>query len=383
MLLSSVPFLNQLGVDHEWKVIRGSEPFYHVTKSIHNLLQGKGGCFTSEMERVYFETLAANGNGSIIDCEPDVVIAHDPQPLGLAPSLRESLPGKWLWRCHIDMDEESLRANPALERFMDYWVEHYDGAVFSAAHYIICRWPLPKFIIPPFIDPLSEKNRELSQEEIDSVLEEYGIDPKVPIISQIGRFDPWKGLSRTIETYRLVRESVTCQLLLAGGAAGDDPEGQQVLLETYQQVKDDPEIHVLNLPPTSSLKINALQRASRVILQPSLKEGFGLTVTEALWKRRPVIASQVGGIALQLRDGECGYFHSDPKDSAEKISYLLTHPQAADFMGRRGADYVREHFLLPDRIADQLKAVQMMMESRLDAECITSFHSWHKLDKRS
>lgn len=384
MLLSSIPFLNQLGIDDEWRVINGTGPFFEVTKSIHNMLQGKGGCFSPEMEKVYFETISADGNGKIFESEPDVVIAHDPQPLGLLPSLRDKVtkPGKWLWRCHIDMDEESLMANTALERFMDYWVENYDGSIFSAAHYIICRWPIPKFIIPPFIDPLSEKNREMSQKEIDSVLEEYGIDPKIPIISQIGRFDPWKGINRTIEVYKLVRKSIKCQLLIAGGSAADDPEGKEVLAELCREVKGDPDIHILNLPPTSPLKINALQRASLVILQPSIREGFGLTVTEALWKKKPVIATPVGGIPLQLRDEEYGYLYNSPKDSAEKIIYLLTHPQAAHLMGKRGSDYVREHFLMPDRIADQLKTVQMLIETSLDPESIISFHSWHKLDKR-
>jgi len=384
MLLSSVPFINQLGVDDEWRVIRGSSPFYEVTKCIHNMLQGKGGYFTSEMERIYLENLATNGNDTIIDYEPDVVIAHDPQPLGLSPSLREKQGnhGKWLWRCHIDMDEDSLRANPALENFMNYWIEYYDSAVFSASHYIICRWPLPKFIIPPFIDPLSDKNRELSQAEIDTVLEKYGIDPKIPIISQVGRFDPWKGINRSIEIYQQVKKSVRCQLILAGGSAADDPEGEGVLNEISRKVKGDPLVRILNLPPTASLEINAIQRASRVIMQPSIREGFGLTVTEALWKRKPVIASPIGGITLQLRDGEHGYFYTDAKHSAEQVIYLLNNPQAANLMGRRGADYIREHFLLPDRIADFLKSIHMTMETKLDHESIISFHSWHKMDKR-
>ncbi|MFC1961911.1 glycosyltransferase [Chloroflexota bacterium] len=384
MLLSSVPFLNQLGVDDEWRVIRGSGPFFEVTKCIHNMLQGKGGCFTSDMERIYFETLAENSNGTVLDYEPDVVIAHDPQPLGLAPSLRASMnnEGKWVWRCHIDMDEDSLRANSDLERFMDYWVESYDSAIFSAAQYIICRWPLPKFIIPPFIDPLSEKNRELTPAEILSVLEKHEIEPSVPIIAQIGRFDPWKGILNTIEVYKLVKENTPCQLVLAGGTAADDPEGAVILHEVRQKAKRDPGVHILNLPPTSSLEINAIQRASRVILQPSIREGFGLTVTEAMWKRKPVIASPIGGIALQLRDGEYGYFYTNPRESAEKVVYLLTHPQAADLMGKRSREYVREHFLLPDRIADCLKAVRMLMETSPDRDSIISFHSWHKLDKR-
>ena len=384
MLLSGIPIMNQLGVDVEWMVIRGTMPFYEATKGIHNLLQGKGGSFTSEMERVYFETLEENREAHVIDYEPDIVLVHDPQPLGLSPSLheKETIHAKWLWRCHIDMDESTLKAHPALEDFISYLVEHYDGAIFSAAHYIICRWSFPKFIIPPYIDPLSEKNRELSQREIDAVVEKHEIDPKIPIICQIGRFDPWKGIMRTVETYRIVKKSVKCQLVLAGGTAADDPEGEAILSEIREKVKGDPDVHVLNLPPTSSLEINAIQRASQVIMQPSIKEGFGLTVTEALWKEKPVIASPVGGIALQLRDGEYGYFYSDPEDSAERIIYLLTHPKAAEFMGRRGSDYVREHFLLPNRLADYLKAVGMVQEMNLDPESIISFHSWHKLDKR-
>jgi len=384
MLISSIPLLNRLGIDAEWKVIRGAKPFYEVTKGIHNLLQGKGGSFTSEMERVYFETLKDNVDINVIDYEPDIVVVHDPQPLGLSPGLHEKQTKqvKWLWRCHIDMDEDTLGANPDLQRFVNYLVGHYDGAIISAAHYIICCWPFPKFIIPPFIDPLSEKNRELSQGEIDAVLEKHGIDPEIPIISQIGRFDPWKGLMRTVEAYKIVKTSLKCQLVLAGGLAADDPEGDAILSELSSKVQEDADIHVLCLPPTSSLEINAIQRASQVVLQPSIKEGFGLTVTEALWKGKPVIASPVGGIPLQLRDGDYGYFYNDPRDAAERIVYLLTHPKAAGLMGQRGSDYVREHFLLPDRIADYLKAIMMIRETDLDDESIISFHSWHKLDKR-
>jgi trehalose synthase len=336
------------------------------------------------MERIYFETLDENREAHVIDYDPDIVLVHDPQPLGLSPSLHEkgTRQAKWLWRCHIDMDEDSLQANPTLANFLNYLVEHYDGAIFSAAHYIICRWPFLKFIIPPFIDPLSEKNRELSQGEIDAVLEKHEIDPHLPIISQIGRFDPWKGLTRTIEAYRVVKKSVKCQLVLAGGLAADDPEGEAIFSDIHEQVKEDPDVYVLNLPPTSSLEINAIQRASQVIMQPSIKEGFGLTITEALWKKKPVIASPVGGITLQLRDGEYGYFYTDPENSAEKIIYLLTHSRAAEFMGIRGSDYVREHFLLPDRLADYLKALAMVEEIKLDPDSIISFHSWHKLDKR-
>ena len=384
MLLSCIPFLNQLGIDAEWKVIQGTKPFYEATKCIHNLLQGRGGCFTSEMEKVYFCTLEENSNGYTVDWDADVVIIHDPQPLGLAPSLNERTRrrGKWIWRCHIDMDEETLRANSALEYFIDYWVEPLDGAIFSAAQYIICRWPFPKFIIPPFIDPLSPKNRELSQDEINEVLDRCEIDPKLPIICQVGRFDPWKGLDSVVEVYKQVKSSIKCQLVIAGGLAADDPEGETILANLRQMVGKDPDVHILCLPGTSNLEINALQRASQVILQLSTKEGFGLTVTEALWKKKAVIASPVGGITQQVRDGEYGFFHYNTADTAENVLYLLTHPRAAELMGRKGYLYVKDHFLMPDRLADYLKAINMIQESSLDQDSITSFHSWHKLDKR-
>jgi len=336
------------------------------------------------MERIYFEILENNGNGSMVDCDADVVIIHDPQPLGLAPRLyeRASRRGKWLWRCHIDMDENTLRANPPLEDFIDYWVEPMDGAIFSTSHYVIGRWPFPKFVIPPFIDPLSPKNRDLSQGEIAGVLEQFQIDPKLPIISQIGRFDPWKGLDRVIEIYQQVRAGMKCQLIIAGGLAADDPEGEIILSEIHRLCGDDPDIHILCLPPTSAFEINAIQRASQVILQLSTKEGFGLTVTEGLWKGKPVIASPVGGITQQIRDGEHGFFHNDIVNTTENILYLLTHPRAAELMGRRGHLYVKDHFLLPDRLTDHLKAITMLQECQLDPESIIAFHSWHKLDKR-
>jgi trehalose synthase len=384
MLPSYVSLLKGMGIDIEWKVIRGSQSFFEVTKTIHNLLQGKGGLLTHEMEKIYFSTLKQNAEANPINYEPDVIMVHDPQPLGLSPILyeRRKKKGKWFWRCHIDMDEETLRGQPDLENFLNYWLGHYDAAIFTAAHYVISRWNFPKFIIPPFIDPLSEKNRELTKDEMQKVLQKYHIDPEIPIISQIGRFDPWKGLMRTIQAYKLAKEKVRCQLILAGGSAPDDPEGEGVVAQIYEIVKGDPYVHILHLPSTSYLEINALQRASQVIIQPSIKEGFGLTITEALWKGKPVIASPVGGIPVQLRDGETGYLCDNPQDIAENIIYLLTHPQAAELMGGRGRDYVMNHFLLPDRATDYLRAIRMIVEDGLDPESIISFHPWFKLSKR-
>jgi trehalose synthase len=389
MLYSAVPFLNMLDVETEWKIICGTREYFEATKELHNLLQGKAGSFSPERRQTYLCTLEECAKQNLIDYEPDVIDVHDPQPLGLNRYLKK-LGETWLWRCHIDIDKETIESNPDLWDFFTEWAERYDAVIFSAAQYIISRWPLPKFIIPPFIDPLSEKNRELSQGEIDRVLTKYHIAPDVPIIAQIGRFDPWKGIDRTIATYRRVRKERKCQLILAGGLAADDPEGERILTRVYEDTKDDEDIHVLNLSLDDRLEnhreVNALQRAARVIMQPSTKEGFGLVITEALWKGKPVIASDAGAIPLQIRDGDTGYFYQTPRKTAQKVIYFLEKPKAAEAMGKRGREYVEQHFLLPDRIADYLLAINMIINGAVNkefsAECIISFHPWFNLSKR-
>ncbi len=389
MLYSSVPFLNSLGINAEWKVINGNPEFYECTKRLHNLLQGKKGSFTREMELSYCSTLTDCAKIDLID-NADVVIVNDPQPLGLASHLKKN--GQtWLWRCHIDIEDTPLEANPGLWDFMASWIKDYDAAIFSAAHYVVSRWPLPNFVIPPFIDPLSEKNRELSQEEIDVVLAKYHIDPGVPIVTQVGRFDPWKGLDRTIATYRRVRKEVQCQLILAGGMASDDPEGARILSKIYEETKDEEDIRVLNLSLENRIEnwreVNALQRSASVIMQPSTREGFGLVITEALWKSKPVITSNVGAIPLQMRDGDNGYFYETPHKTARKVVRFLKNPKFAEVMGKRGREYVSEHFLLPDRIADYLMTIDMIRNgvkaNEMPADAIISFHPWFKRKQMS
>jgi trehalose synthase len=389
MLYSSIPLLNALGIEADWKIIQGDEEYFECTKSLHNLLQGKEGSFTLQCKRAYSDNLAKCCDTNIIDYDPDVVLVHDPQPLGLAHWLQET--GRtWLWRCHIDIEEEALAANPGLWDFVTGWTEHYDAAIFSAAHYIVSQWPLPKFIIPPFIDPLSEKNRELTQQEIDDVLAKYQIDPAVPIIAQVGRFDPWKGIDRTVAAFRRLRAEKRCQLIIAGASAADDPEGERILGGLYEETKEDEDIHVLNLSPENRLEnhreVNAIQRAARIIMQPSTREGFGLVITEALWKSKPVIAGDVGAIPLQIRDGDTGYFYQTPAKTARKMLQLLENPEAASVIGEKGREYVREHFLLPDRIADQLMAMNMTVNGAINkkicSQCIISFHPWYKMSKR-
>ncbi|MEE8413464.1 MAG: glycosyltransferase [Dehalococcoidales bacterium] len=389
MLFSSIPFLDLLGIDIEWKVLHGNQEYYECTKSMHNLLQGMQGSFTKKMKDVYINTLLGSGNEKLIDSSPDVVVAHDPQPLGLCSFFKK--PGEtWLWRCHIDIEEASVETHPALWNAITGWVEKYDASIFSAAHYVVPDWSLPKFIIPPFIDPLSEKNREMAPEEIERVLVKYQIDSRVPIVAQIGRFDQWKGLDRTIETYRLVRQEVKCQLVLAGGFASDDPEGEKILAGIREKTKEDKDIHILNLSLDNRLdnflEVNALQRASSVIMQPSTREGFGLVITEALWKGKPVIASNVGAIPLQIRDGDTGYFYKRANETALKVIHLLNNKEDASLLGERGRKYVREHFLLPNRIADYLLTIEMSLNkaggNRLPKESVISFHPWFKLSKR-
>ena len=388
MLYSSVPFMNELGIEAEWKIIRGNKDYFEITKRLHNLMQGMKGTITPEMKETYRRTLDECASLDLRDNGADVVQVHDPQPLGLTQCLKKQNE-IWLWRCHIDCEAENLEANPDLWEFITDWAEHYEAAIFSAAHYVVSRWTLLKFIIPPFIDPLSEKNRELSQEEVDKVLARHQIDSRIPIIAQIGRFDPWKGLGRTIATYREVRKQTKCQLILAGGFATDDPEGERVLAQICSETKEDEDIHILNLSLEDRLRnwaeVNALQRASNVIMQPSIREGFGLVITEALWKGKPVIAADAGAMPLQIRDGDTGYFYESPTETADLVTHLLQNPAEAAIVGNRGKAYVQEHFLLPDRLADFLMAVDMVMNSasRKDCwkNCVMSFHPWFNLPK--
>ncbi|MFC2059579.1 glycosyltransferase [Chloroflexota bacterium] len=382
MLYSSIPFLNTLGIEAEWKVINGHKDYFECTKRLHNLLQGMKGSFTREMKRVYINNLLECAGNNIVDNSPDVVIIHDPQPMLLCRYLkRES--ERWFWRCHIDI-EPAVRSQNGLLSLINDWIADYDAAIFSAARYVFPPWPIPKFVIPPFIDPLSEKNRELSQEEIYRVLAKYKLDQEVPMIAQIGRFDPWKGLDRTIATYRIVREERKCQLVIAGGFASDDPEGERILEDIRSKTRDDKDVHILNLSLSDRLEnfleVNALQRAASIIMQPSIREGFGLVVTEALWKGKPVIASNVGGIPFQIKKGSTGYFYQNPRRTAQRILYLLENKRSAERIGMRGRKYVQEHFLIVDRITDYLMSLDIIINSALDkkktAKCVTSFYPW-------
>jgi trehalose synthase len=380
MLFSSVPFLNELGIADEWKVIRGNEDFFKITKTLHNLLQGKKGTLTKKDEQIYYSAIKENVDANIIDYRPDVVFVHDPQPLALAKELERG-GEKWIWRCHIDIDKYSLEKNPGLWNFITSWAEAFDAAIFTTAHFVISQWPLPKFIIPPFIDPLSEKNREMRGNEIEKIIEREDISLKKPIISQVGRFDPWKNPSGVISIYKRLKEKEDCQLILAGGFAADDPGGERVFEKINEKSKGDKDIHIFSC--CDDIVINAIQRASTVIIQNSIKEGFGLTVTEAMWKGTPVVARPVGGISLQIRDGTTGFLAEDKKEAVKRIIYLIRNREKRNLMGERAKEYAKEHFLLPIRIADYLLAVDFINEAKhIPNESIISFHPWFKLSRR-
>ena len=364
LLTRMVPLFRELGIETTWDVIKGNEAFFAVTKAFHNALHGARETITEEMLDVYRETTDMNLN----DLGPmgDFVVIHDPQPAGLIARKQES-GGHWLWRCHIDVSTP----DPAVWDFLRSHVEQYDGSIFSMPEFSQ-KLPIPQFMVPPSIDPLSDKNREMTDDEITAVLQKYGLDPERPIITQISRFDRLKDPVGVIQAYRLVRRRYDCQLLLAGGGATDDPEGEQVLRKVREAANDDPDVHVLLLPPFSDLEINALVRGSTIIMQKSLKEGFGLTVTEALWKRRPVIGGSVGGIKLQLLNGVTGFLVHSPEGAANRAIELLGDKSLRQTIGSNGHQHVRENFLTTRHVRDYLLLMLAMEHRDTDITLLTA-----------
>jgi len=346
ILTRMIPLLRQLGVDARWDVIKGNEKFFSITKKIHNALHGRDEEITSQDLEYFLEV--NHKNAQEIDFSGDIVFIHDPQPVALVDKKKE-IGKKWVWRCHVDFTEPQTK----IMNFLKLYIEKYDCAVFSAP--VFARdLTIPQVLIPPSIDPLSEKNKELPQEIIDSILEKFGIEKKRPIVTQISRFDYLKDPLGVIEVYRKVKKYVDCQLVLAGGGATDDPEGMKVLEEVKSAAAGDPDIHVIFLPPASDLEINALQRGSTVILQKSLKEGFGLTVAEALWKAKPVIASAVGGIPLQITHKYSGILTYTLEGTAYYLKQLLNEPEYAKKLGLNGREHIKNNFLITRHLRDYL-----------------------------
>jgi trehalose synthase len=340
-----IPLLHEVGVDARWDVIRGGEEFFAVTKTIHNALHGQPVTLTPRDIAVFRET--TEQNLASLELSDDIVFVHDPQPAGLIE--RRARGSRWIWRCHIDLSAPS----PAVWEFLRPWVERYDAAVFSAPQFSRTL-PIDQVLIAPSIDPLADKNRELDARTVESVVTGLGIDPSRPLVTQVSRFDRLKDPVGVIEAYLLARKYNDCQLLLVGGSATDDPEGAQVLTECRERAAGDPDIHVVELPPTANIEINALQRASTVILQKSLREGFGLTVSEALWKGKPVIAGAVGGIPLQITHRYSGILTHTIDGTAYWIKQLLNAPDFAQRLGENGREHVRQNFLLTRHLRDYM-----------------------------
>jgi len=338
-----VPLLRELEVDAKWDVIKGGEQFFEVTKKFHNALHGRAEEITKRDFEVFMEI--SQQNIESINTYGDIVFIHDPQPIAL---IKKKAVNKWLWRCHIDVSNPNERVWGFL---MDFIVQ-YDSAVFSAPAFSR-KLPIRQFLIPPSIDSLSDKNKELPQKTIDLVLRKYGIKKDKPIITQVSRFDRLKDPIGVIEAYLQVKKYIDCQLILAGGTAEDDPEGFKVLEEVKEKAKKDPDIHILLLPQ-NDIDVNALQRASDVIVQKSLKEGFGLTVAEALWKAKPVVASNVGGIPLQIKHKYSGLLCHSVEGASFAIKQLLSSTAYAKKLGENGREHIKNNFLITRHLRDYM-----------------------------
>jgi trehalose synthase len=333
-----LPLMGELGLAVSWEVLAGAQDFFEVTKAFHNALQGDR--YEAKQERFDIYLAYNERNRRLLRPDTEFTVIHDPQPAALIEA-RENHSGHWIWRCHIDLS----RPNPAVWGFLEKFVTRYDGAIFSSPAFAR-QLPIPQYLFFPAIDPFSDKNRELEPDFVRAVAERYGIDTKRPLLTQISRFDRLKDPVGVVRAYRIVKRYFDCQLVLAGGSASDDPEGSQVLAEVREAAAGDPDIHILELPPSAPVEVNALQRASTVVIQKSLREGFGLTVAEALWKKKPVVASAVGGIPSQIIHKQTGLLAHSIEGTAYQIRYLLSHPDIAKRMAEQGHEHVREQFLI-------------------------------------
>lgn len=346
MLQRNVPLLNQLGVETRWEVIQGDQRFFEVTKSFHNSLQGLKVPIPPGSIEHYLKV--NRDNARRFTWEADVAVIHDPQPAFVIENARRRA-RHWVWRCHIDISKPERQVWNLLRRAL----LQYEASIFSMPSFAQ-NLPHPQYLIFPCIDPLSEKNRELTQEEVQGVLERLGVEHDRPLLLQVSRFDSFKDPLGVIKAFRMVRRHTPCKLLLVGGEATDDPEGPQIFARVMEEAHGESDIQVLMLRPDSHYEVNALQRAADIIIQKSIREGFGLTVTEAMWKGKPVIGGAVGGIVMQVRDYQTGFLVHSPEGCAFRIRYLLRRPELASHMGKTAKEFVRRHFLITRNVRDYL-----------------------------
>jgi len=352
MLNRLVPLLGELEVPTRWEVITGGNDFFEVTKAFHNALHGSEYELTQAAREIF---LAYNEqNRQRMQFTEDLIVIHDPQPAPLVRSRTDSK-SRWVWRCHIDLSNP----NAQVWAFLRPFVAQYDAAIFSSQVFTR-QLPIPQYLFYPCIDPLSEKNKPLDDSAVQKVCDEFGIDRSRPIVTQVSRFDRLKDPVGVIQAFKLARKYVDCQLVMAGGGATDDPEGAAVLKEVQDAAGGDRDIIILDLPPWCAHEINALQAASTVIVQKSIREGFGLTVTEALWKGKPTIASAVGGIPNQVIQKLTGVLVHSVEGCAYQIRYLLTHPEFAAQLGRNGREHVKENFLMTTNLRRWLLLLRVL-----------------------
>ena len=351
MLHTLIPLMRSAGLDAHWKVISGTDEFFTVTKSMHNALQGMELELTPAMKAAYLHSNVENA--VYFENDYDFIIVHDPQPAPLR-MLRAGDGGKWIWRCHIDL----TAANETYWSFLRPYVQAYDAAIFTMPEYVKKDLRIGKVaIVPPAIDPLSPKNAPMSDEDAARIVSLYGMDPERPMLVQVSRFDPWKDPLGVIDVYRSVRQKFPdVQLVMVGSMAHDDPEG----MEYYQRTKDysdgDPDIHLLsNIDGVGNVEVNAIQRMATVVLQKSLREGFGLTISEGLWKGKPVVGGDVGGIPLQIQDGETGYLVNSIEECTKRVLELMRNPARARKMGALGREVVRQNFLSTANLRNYLR----------------------------
>jgi trehalose synthase len=360
ILRSEIPLLRDLGIAADWKIITGDPTFFTVTKTIHNGLQGARRELTDAEQEVYLTY--GTRNAKLLDEKYDLIVVHDPQPLALL-QLHGIGDARWVWRCHIDTSEP----NPQIWGFLRPFLAGYDAALFTLDAFVPPAFPVARVaIIPPAIDPESPKNLPLPPELARRVLEWIGVDVDRPLVTQVSRFDPWKDPLGVIAAYREVKRDVAdLQLALVGSMALDDPEGWEVYRRIQEAARDDPAIHLFtNLTGVGNIEVNAFQTLSDVVIQKSLREGFGLVVSETLWKGTPVVAGRTGGIPMQLPDGAGGFLVDSVPECAERVRRLLAHPQEGKALAARGRERVREHFLLPRLVRDELHLYADLLNRR-------------------
>jgi trehalose synthase len=362
ILAKLVPLMQGLGIDTEWDVVTGGEEFYQCTKKMHNALQGDRVDIPDHLLEIYKKTNRENFEilGPKLE-KADIVFIHDPQPAPLLGMISQRK-GKWIWRCHIDLSKPFR----PVWKFLRPFVAPFDASIFSLSGFARTL-PHPQYLIPPSIDPLSDKNIDLDDLEISEIYDVYGLSRKKRMLLQVSRFDRFKDPLGVIQAYRLTKQFYPdLQLVLAGGSATDDPEGAIVLEEVREFAGDDPDILILELPPDAHRTINALQRIADVVLQKSLKEGFGLTVTEAMWKGKPVIGGDVGGIRLQVINDHTGYLVRTPEGAALRMRYLLDRPEKLKAMGQKAKEFVRENYLLTRQLREYLTVIVALIHGQGD-----------------